>query len=92
MDIRHALSDYDWRLIDWAMDGDIALHCLLTKSDKLGNSAARQALLQSAAKLEEQGIECTLQLFSALKKSGIEEAHELLDMHLGVASPGQPSV
>jgi len=91
MDIRHALSDYDWRLIDWAMDGDVALHCLLTKSDKLSNSAAKQALLKSAAKLEEEGIECTLQLFSALKKAGIEEAHELLDMHLGVVTHRPPS-
>ena len=82
MDIRHALSEYDWRLIDWAMGGDVAIHCLLTKSDKLSHGASKQALLQNAAKLEDEGVECTLQLFSALKKTGIEESHELLDMHL----------
>jgi len=82
MDIRHALSEYDWRLIDWAMGGDVAIHCLLTKSDKLSHGASKQALLKNAAKLEDEGVECTLQLFSALKKTGIEESHELLDMHL----------
>ena len=82
MDIRHALSEYDWRLIDWAIGGDVAIHCLLTKSDKLSHGASKHALLKNAAKLEDEGVECTLQLFSALKKTGIEESHELLDMHL----------
>lgn len=82
MDIRHALSDYDWRLIEWALQGDTALHCLLTKSDKLSKNVAKATLMKTSQKLEEEGIECTLQIFSALKKTGIEEAHELLDMYL----------
>ncbi len=82
MDIRHALSEYDWRLIEWALQGDSALHCLLTKSDKLSKSAAKATLLKASQQLEERGIECTLQTFSALKKSGVEESHELLDMYL----------
>ncbi len=82
MDIRHALSDYDWRLIEWAMQGDSALHCLLTKSDKLSRGAARAMLLKVSQQLEDEGIECTLQTFSALKKDGVEESHELLDMYL----------
>jgi len=82
MDIRHALSDYDWRLIEWTMQGDSALHCLLTKSDKLSKSAAKATLLKVGQQLEDEGIECTLQTFSALKKKGVEEAHELLDMYL----------
>ncbi len=95
MDIRHALSEYDWRLIDWATEGQIAIHCLLTKSDKLGSSAAQQALMKASATLEGEGIECTLQLFSALKKTGIDDAHELLDMYLpdcpqSAAQPATP--
>lgn len=92
MDIRHALSDYDWRLIEWATQGDSALHCLLTKSDKLSNNAAKVTLMKTAASLEEAGVECTLQTFSALKKHGIEEAHELLDMYLPDATkkPSEP--
>lgn len=82
MDIRHALSDYDWRLIEAAAQGDAAIHCLLTKSDKLSKNVAKSTLLKTAATLENEGIECTLQTFSALKKTGVEEAHELLDMYL----------
>ena len=86
MDIRHALSDHDWRLIEWALQGNTALHCLLTKSDKLSNSAAKKALMDAGATLEREGIDCTMQLFSALKKTGVEDAHELLDMYL--SQPG----
>lgn len=82
MDIRHPLSDHDWRLIIWALQSNTALHCLLTKSDKLSNSAARRTLTETGNTLESEGIECTLQLFSALKKTGIDDAHELLDMYL----------
>jgi len=88
MDIRHALSDYDWRLIEWAIDGNASLHCLLTKSDKLSRNVAKATLMKTASRLEDEGIECTLQTFSALKKNGIEEAHELLDMYLPEAQPG----
>jgi len=86
MDIRHPLSDYDWRLIEWAMQGQSALHCLLTKSDKLSKSAAKATLLNVSQQLEEDGVECTLQTFSALKKNGVEESHELLDMYLPLAA------
>lgn len=82
MDIRHPLSDHDWRLIEWTMEANVNLHCLLTKSDKLSKGAAKQVLLKSSATLEREGIPCTLQLFSALKKTGIDDAHELLDMYL----------
>ena len=68
------------------MQGQSALHCLLTKSDKLSKSAAKATLLKVSRQLEEDGVECTLQTFSALKKSGVEEAHELLDMYLPYAA------
>ncbi len=82
MDIRHPLSDHDWRLIEWTMEASVNLHCLLTKSDKLSKGAAQRALLSTGATLESEGIPCTLQTFSALKKTGIDDAHELLDMYL----------
>ena len=82
MDIRHALSDHDWRLIEWAMQGNTALHCLLTKSDKLEKNAAKQALTTASNTLENEGVACTMQLFSALKKTGVNDAHELLDIYL----------
>jgi len=82
MDIRRPLSDHDWRLIDWSLEGPASLHFLLTKSDKLSKGAAQSTLLDTKRKLEHEGVEATLQLFSALKKTGIDDAHELLDMYL----------
>ncbi len=82
MDLRRPLTDQDWNMIEWSQSGGVALHCLLTKSDKLSRGAAQKALLGAKRSLETAGVECTLQLFSALHKSGIDDAHELLDMYL----------
>ena len=34
-DIRHPLKEFDRMMIDWAVQSDLPLHILLTKSDKL---------------------------------------------------------
>ncbi len=85
MDIRHALTDADWKLIEYCGRSSdalpVSLHCVLTKADKLGRGAQSKILHQTADQLEKQGIEATLQLLSSLKKTGIEDAHEVLDMH-----------
>jgi GTP-binding protein len=86
MDIRHPLTDYDWLLINAAQRGGVGLHCLLTKADKLSRSQANAVLMKSRDELAEAGIEATLQTFSSLKKQGIDDAHELLDMYLLNAS------
>lgn len=82
MDIRHPLTDYDWLLIDAASKGGVELHCLLTKADKLSRNQAAATLHKVRAELEDAGIEATLQTFSALKKEGVDDAHELLDMYM----------
>lgn len=38
MDIRHPLKDLDLMMIDWALDRELPVHILLTKSDKLSRS------------------------------------------------------
>ncbi len=90
MDIRRPLSDHDWRLIDWSLEGSASLHFLLTKSDKLSKGAAQSTLLDTKRKLEEEGVAGTLQLFSALKKTGVDDAHELLDMYLDTEAKALP--
>jgi len=90
MDIRRPLSDHDWRLIEWSLAGSASLHMLLTKSDKLSRGAAKSSLLDTKRTLEEEGIDCTLQLFSALKKTGVDDAHELLDMYLNTEASPEP--
>lgn len=79
MDIRHPLTDSDWALIELQQQGRSDLHVLLTKSDKISRSKAATTLQATQSALAEAGIEATLQDFSALKKSGLKDAHAVLD-------------
>lgn len=87
MDIRHFLQPLDWQMIEWCKNGDIRLHVLLTKADKLSRSAALKNLHQAQRQLEEAQVEASLQTFSALKQSGIEDAHSVLDEWFGFEPP-----
>lgn len=79
MDIRHPLTEFDWQMIEWCAYSKKPLHILLTKADKLNYGAAKNTLFKVQRELEEQDISVTLQLFSALKKMGVEDIHQLLD-------------
>ena len=76
-DIRHPLKQYDLTMIGWAVESNLPLHLLLTKSDKLKRGAAQNALLrvrEETASL--RGV--SVQLFSSLKKTGLGEAKEVI--------------
>ena len=79
MDIRHPLKEFDLQMISWANNAELAVHILLTKSDKLKSGAAKASLLQARVKLESLELNAGVQLFSSLKKSGKEEAIEQLN-------------
>ena len=79
MDIRHPLTDADWALIELQQQGRSDLHVLLTKSDKLSRNQVAATVRRTQAALEKAGVEATLQDFSALKKSGLKDAHAVLD-------------
>jgi GTP-binding protein len=76
VDIRRSLSDFDWQMIDWAVQIGSSAHILLTKADKLKRGAAMNTFLQVRKEL---GDAATVQLFSATKRTGVEEAREALD-------------
>lgn len=78
MDVRHPLKEQDRQLIRWAAALAIPLHVLLTKSDKLARGAAKSALLAVSRELATVPA-TTVQLFSALDGSGIDEARARLD-------------
>lgn len=80
MDIRHPLTEFDWQMIEWCAYSKKPLHLLLTKADKLNYGAAKNTLLKVQRELEKQGISVTLQIFSALKKTGVDDVHQLLDV------------
>lgn len=54
------------------------LHFVLTKADKLSRNAAQQALHQVVHELEDTGWEATVQLFSSLDRTGLDDLRELL--------------
>lgn len=86
MDVRRPLTEYDVQMLDWCGHADLPVHCLLTKADKLKRGAASNTLLKVRKQLEEEFPFATVQLFSSLKKTGVDEAHKVLDGWLGLDS------
>ncbi len=78
MDVRHPLKDQDRDLVNWAATLSIPLHVLLTKSDKLARGTAKSALLAVRRELATVPA-TTVQLFSALDGTGLDEARAHLD-------------
>jgi len=85
-DIRHPLKDFDRMMIDWAVQSDLPLHLLLTKSDKLKRGAAQNTLLTVQKELKSLD-NVTVQLFSSLKNDGVTEVRAKLDEWLGDETP-----
>ena len=79
MDIRHPLKPFDIQMLEWAKDASLPVHILLTKSDKLKSGAGKAALLQVEKTLRSQSLDASVQLFSSLKKTGVELAITKLD-------------
>jgi GTP-binding protein len=77
IDSRRGVGPEDHNLIAWAREGGRALHvhALLSKSDKLNRAEGSKALREAKAAL---GEAATVQLFSALDKTGVEEAQRAL--------------
>lgn len=78
MDSRHPLTDLDRTLLDWLKTAGRAAHVLLTKSDKLSKQAQQSTLAQVRRDLATSFPNATAQLFSSLKREGIEEAASVL--------------
>ena len=83
MDIRHPLTDLDWSLLEWFRPSGKAVHVLLSKSDKLSRGPAQQTLAKVRADLQEAGLTATVQLFSSLKRVGVDEAEAVVRVWLG---------
>lgn len=79
MDCRHPLTELDWQMVNWAQQRQCPLHAVLTKADKLSRNQANQQLFAAQKALEQAGIEASLQLFSSLKKTGVDDLRSILD-------------
>lgn len=81
MDIRHPLQPLDHQLIHWGLSSNLAVHILLTKSDKFSRGKSLQVLLAVQKKLSEDfqdqavNIEkLSCQIFSSVNGQGLSEA------------------
>lgn len=91
MDIRRPLTDLDLRLIDWFRPTGRPIHILLSKADKLSRQEQLTTLRAVKAELATWGDAglYSVQLFSSLKRTGVEEAEALLGKWLGIEGKAQ---
>ena len=75
VDSRRGLAEADLELIEWADPVHRRIQVLLAKADKLTRAEGMKALAQAVAVLEGKA---TVQLFSALRRLGVEEAQDQL--------------
>ena len=87
MDIRRPMTDLDLRLIDWFRPTGRPIHILLSKADKLSRQEQTKALQSVRAEIATWGDAglYSVQLFSSLKKTGVEEAEAVLANWLDIA-------
>ncbi|BCL77133.1 putative GTP-binding protein EngB [Jeongeupia sp. HS-3] len=77
MDARRPLTERDRRMLDWFLPTGKPVHCLLTKSDKLSKQEQIKTLRTVEAEFEGDP-RVTVQLFSSLKKQGVERTEEVV--------------
>jgi GTP-binding protein len=77
MDIRHPLRPEDQQMLDWALAVGLPTHILLNKSDKFSRGAGMSLLQKLKGFVNDDLV--SIQLFSALKKTGAGEARSVLD-------------
>jgi len=82
VDSRRLLGDFDRIMLDWCGSIGCPVHVLLTKADKLTKRQAGESLTATQRAL---GDATTVQLFSATKGIGLDEARRRLDALLGLA-------
>ena len=74
MDSRHPLTDLDLTLLAWLKEAGRPAHVLLTKADKLSKQAAQRTLAAVRRELATLVPGATVQLFSSLKREGVDVA------------------
>ena len=97
MDSRRPFTELDIQMLEWFAPTGKPIHCILTKVDKLNRNESVNALRQAQQVLdsyvdeEGNGFPFTVQLFSALKRIGIEEANDKIIELLGLDKDPLPA-
>ena len=83
MDARHPLTELDWQMLEWFAPTGRPVHVLLTKSDKLTQTARRDTLDAVNRELGVAPIPISVQMFSSLDGTGLAQAQAQLLAWLG---------
>ena len=92
MDSRRPFTELDVQMLEWFAPTGKPIHCILTKADKLNRNESTNALRQAKMMLgsyvdeDGEGFPFTVQLFSALKRVGIDEANDKIIDLLGLTA------
>ncbi|HOL63791.1 MAG TPA: ribosome biogenesis GTP-binding protein YihA/YsxC [Accumulibacter sp.] len=78
MDCRHPLTELDLQMLGWFAQTGKPVHVLLSKADKLSWQAQCLALRAVEQALRAFGDHCSAQVFSSLKKIGVQDAEKVL--------------
>lgn len=93
VDSRRPFTELDVQMLEWFAPTGKPVHCLLSKADKLNRNESVNALRQAntilSSYVDETGkpFPFTAQLFSALKRTGIDEATARIEGLLGLNAP-----
>jgi len=87
MDARRPLTEFDRQMLAWSEGVGCLTHILLTKADKLSRGKASAMLHEVRSAVD---AATSVQLFSATRKSGIEQAREALTALLN-RQPTEPA-
>ena len=74
-DIRHPMRELDVQMAQWCFSRDLPVQIVLTKGDKLSKNQANQTLFKVRKDLPEN---CGVQIFSALKGTGLDTLQKVL--------------
>ncbi|MET3134008.1 GTP-binding protein [Oxalobacteraceae bacterium GrIS 1.11] len=94
MDSRRPFTDLDIQMLEWFAPTGKPIHCILTKADKLNRNDSTNALRQAKARLDSyvdedgEGFPFTVQLFSALKRIGLDQANDKIMELAGITEDG----
>lgn len=87
MDSRMPPTDIDLQMLDWTLNLNLPVHILLTKADKLKKGPAKANLLKLQQLLKANYPHATAQLFSSLKRQGLDQAWSKLDQWMAFERP-----
>lgn len=82
MDVRHPLTEFDQMMLDYADQRGMPVHILLTKADKLKKGPASASLQKVRSRLKEWEDLVSVQLFSSLKRDGVDTLSQKLNQWL----------